>query len=446
MYSIAKFGGTSLGGATAIRNSVKIILESDAYGLVVLSATAGTTDRLTNLCRYLREKNPEAARNEADKVARIHLRLAEELGLSARGRRELEDLVEGLFDALGQGNDTLSLTGILCLGERFSTIIVADLLSQAGRWVVPLAAHDWIKTQGSGGAVEPQPEAIEVALRDFPALSPQGPLGVTQGFVGSDALGRLTCLGRGGSDLTAALFAEGLGATEVHIWTDVSGIYSMDPRVLPDVRPLGQLSFAEAAELAVFGAKILHPKALWPAIRRGIPVYVASSMEPNRPGTWVLPQSENPTIGVKAMAYRRGQSLLTLESLRMLHMPGYLATLFGILRDHHLSVDLVSTSEISVSLTVDQPQHLSPALIRELEAIAEVRLEEDLDLIALVGTGLNFSTGVAFRAFRALEGINVRLSGHGASDHSLALLVHREDGAEAVSRLHRAFIPEAVPA
>ena len=446
MYSIAKFGGTSLGDAIAIRNSVQIILDADDYGLVVLSATSGTTDTLKNLCDLMIEGRYKAAREEAEKVAHRHLRLAGELGLSTRGLQELEEVIASLHGALKQEEEALSLTGILCLGERLSTIVVGDLLAQAGRWVIPLKAQDWIKTQGPEGAVEPHPEAIEEALRDFPTLSPSGPLGVTQGFVGSDSEGRLTCLGRGGSDLSAALFAEGLGARGVHIWTDVPGIYSMDPRVLPAARPLPQLSFAEAAELAVFGAKVLHPKALWPAIRRGIPVHVASSFEPRQSGTWVVPRPENPIIGVKSMAYRRGQSLLTLTSLRMLHMPGFLAELFAILRAHHLSVDLISTSEISVALTLDQPCRLNEALIRELESIAEVRLEEGFDLIALVGTGLNFQTGVAYRVFQALEGINVRLTGHGASDHSLALLVHRDDGAKAIHRLHRAFVLEAVPA
>jgi len=266
---------------------------------------------------------------------------------------------------------------------------------------------------------------------------------VTQGFIGAEAKGRTTTLGRGGSDYTAALLGEALSVARVDIWTDVPGIYTTDPRVVPAAKRIDRITFEEAAEMATFGAKVLHPATLLPAVRRGIPVFVGSSKDPAAGGTLVCNTTVNPPL-FRALALRRKQTLVTLHSLSMLHSHGFLAEVFGILARHNVSVDLITTSEVSVALTLDTTGStssgaslLTTSLLTELSSLCRVEVEENLALIALIGNKLSQASGVGKEVFGVLDPFNIRMICYGASSYNLCFLVPGNDADQVITTLHR---------
>ncbi|CSC88866.1 aspartate kinase III [Vibrio cholerae] len=265
---------------------------------------------------------------------------------------------------------------------------------------------------------------------------------MTQGFIGSDAQGNTTTLGRGGSDYSAALIAEAVQASGLEIWTDVPGIYSTDPRIAPKAAPIPEISFSEASEMANFGAKILHPSTLLPAVRHGIPVFVGSSKEPEKGGTWIRKQVESAPL-YRALALRCNQTMVTLRSAQMFHAYGFLAKVFEILAKHKISVDLITTSEISVSLTLDKTDtsggapELPEAVRAELEELCTVEVEYNLCLIALIGNKMKESRGYAKQVFSVLEDYNLRMICYGASAHNLCFLLHESVSKQAVQKLHK---------
>jgi aspartate kinase len=263
---------------------------------------------------------------------------------------------------------------------------------------------------------------------------------VVTGFIGRTRDGAPTTLGRGGSDYTAAILGAALGAEEVEIWTDVDGVLSADPRVVPEAHTIGELSFAEAAELAYFGAKVLHPKTLLPATRRGIPVRVRNTWRPRHPGSRVVRRGERSATVVKAIAAKKGIIVVHVVSTRMLLAHGFLARLFQAFADHRIVVDLLSSSEVSVSLTVDRAAGLARA-VRELRRFAQVRTARDRALVSVVGEGLGESPGLAGRVFTALgeDGINVETISQGASGLNLSFVVRAALAERAVRGLHRRF-------
>ena len=300
--------------------------------------------------------------------------------------------------------------------------------------------HDVMLRIATFGGVQPAALAELTALQLLPRLN-EG-LVITQGFIGSENKGRTTTLGRGGSDYTAALLAEALHASRVDIWTDVPGIYTTDPRVVSAAKRIDEIAFAEAAEMATFGAKVLHPATLLPAVRSDIPVFVGSSKDPRAGGTLVCNKTENPPL-FRALALRRNQTLLTLHSLNMLHSRGFLAEVFGILARHNISVDLITTSEVSVALTLDTTGStstgdtlLTQSLLMELSALCRVEVEEGLALVALIGNDLSKACGVGKEVFGVLEPFNIRMICYGASSHNLCFLVPGEDAEQVVQKLH----------
>ncbi|MDM8961714.1 lysine-sensitive aspartokinase 3, partial [Escherichia coli] len=299
-----------------------------------------------------------------------------------------------------------------------------------------------MRTNDRFGRAEPDVAALAelAALQLLPRLNDG--LVITQGFIGSENKGRTTTLGRGGSDYTAALLAEALHASRVDIWTDVPGIYTTDPRVVSAAKRIDEIAFAEAAEMATFGAKVLHPATLLPAVRSDIPVFVGSSKDPRAGGTLVCNKTENPPL-FRALALRRNQTLLTLHSLNMLHSRGFLAEVFGILARHNISVDLITTSEVSVALTLDTTGStstgdtlLTQSLLMELSALCRVEVEEGLALVALIGNDLSKACGVGKEVFGVLEPFNIRMICYGASSHNLCFLVPGEDAEQVVQKLH----------
>lgn len=292
------------------------------------------------------------------------------------------------------------------------------------------------------GRAEPQlKEIAQLAKEKLVPLCEQYVV-VTQGFIGSDAQGNTTTLGRGGSDYSAALIAEAVQASGLEIWTDVPGIYSTDPRIAPKAAPIPEISFSEASEMANFGAKILHPSTLLPAVRHGIPVFVGSSKEPEKGGTWIRKQVESAPL-YRALALRCNQTMVTLRSAQMFHAYGFLAKVFEILAKHKISVDLITTSEISVSLTLDKTDtsggapELPEAVRAELEELCTVEVEYNLCLIALIGNKMKESRGYAKQVFSVLEDYNLRMICYGASAHNLCFLLHESVSKQAVQKLHK---------
>ncbi|MDZ7903197.1 MAG: lysine-sensitive aspartokinase 3 [Rheinheimera sp.] len=322
-------------------------------------------------------------------------------------------------------------------------MLFAQVLAERGAMVSQFDVRRVMRTDSQFGKGEPQIEQIAANTSQYllPLLKQQ--LIVTQGFIGADPLGQTTTLGRGGSDYSAAILGEAVGAAVVQIWTDVVGIFTTDPRLTAEARCIPEISFDEAAEMATFGAKVLHPATLIPAMRRNIPVFVGSSREPQAGGTWISKEVDaRPSY--RAIALRKNQTLITVKSPAMLHAAGFLAKVFEILSQHKISVDLVTTSEISVALTLDDAPgsafgtSIEPALAA-LKQFSEVTVEEGLSLIAVIGNHLHSTRGVTGSLFQALERINMRLICHGASRHNLCFLVQDTEAAGVVKELHTAL-------
>lgn len=442
MIRVAKFGGTSMGSAEAMRQAAALVKERK-FGFTVVSATSGTTNQLL---QAYRARGTSGFQDAFGAICYRHNEISSALEASASARLSLENIYSEMRETrLGEGDE--SLDSWLAFGERLSSVLFADALRQAGLRSSVVDARQILRTDSRFGRAEPEPASIRENAAALRERTDRGEFLVTQGFIGSDASGRTTTLGRGGSDYSAALFAEALSAESCWIWTDVNGVYSMDPRVVPHARVISEISFAEAAELANFGAKVLHPATLLPAMRAGIKVFVGNTFKPQEGGTWIHKELPARPL-LRALAIRENQTLITVNSMRMLNAHGYLARLFTILANHDLSVDLVTTSEVSVALTVDGASSGSSgrsilentALMGELAEIAEVQVEENLCLVALVGNNLSSTPGVAARTFQAVGLDNVRLICHGASAHNLCFLVNKNEVRRVASRLHEAFL------
>lgn len=443
LIKVAKFGGTSLADAEAMKRCAAIIGMDKDKRVIVVSATAGTTNMLTAL---------SGLDNKAERmvlyrqIKEKHLDIVHHL----KSPEKIADDIQQLLDELKATVETADPFDIrvtdklLSFGERLSSTLFTALLNEEGIESEFIDAREIIKTDSLFGNAEPLPDQIKIRALEKIAPKMKSRRLVTQGFIGSDRSGAITTLGRGGSDYSAALLAEALDADVLEIWTDVNAIYSTDPRIVSEAIPITEISFDEAAELSVFGAKVLHPATLKPAMKKNIKVYVGSSIQPEQPGTWIVKKSTDSPV-IRAISLRRNQTLMTVHSLDMLHRYGFLARLFQILADHNISVDLVTTSEVSVSLTIDTNeqglrQRLSQEVLNKLEAIADIEVEKNLALIALVGNNLDSTAGVSGPLFNLLNDINIRLICHGASSHNLCFLVKEPDAAEVVQKLHKYFI------
>ncbi|MDU5691481.1 MAG: lysine-sensitive aspartokinase 3, partial [Citrobacter freundii] len=338
---VSKFGGTSVADFDAMNRSADVVLSDANVRVVVLSASAGITNLLVALAEGL---EPTARFEKLDAIRQIQFNILERL--------RYPNVITTLAEAASLATSTALTDELVSHGELMSTLLFVEILRERNVQAQWFDVRKVMRTNDRFGRAEPDVTALaELAtLQLAPRLS-EG-LVITQGFIGSEGKGRTTTLGRGGSDYTAALLAEALHATRVDIWTDVPGIYTTDPRVVPAAQRIDEIAFEEAAEMATFGAKVLHPATLLPAVRSDIPVFVGSSKDPKAGGTLVCNKTANPPL-FRALALRRKQTLLTLHSLNMLHSRGFLAEVFGILARHNISVDLITTSEVSVALTLD---------------------------------------------------------------------------------------------
>jgi aspartate kinase len=433
---VMKFGGTSVGSPGALGNALDLVRRAAERepAVVVVSALAGVTDSLLHFAR-----EPGRRADLAPRIAERHRALSREMELP-------DSLLAPLLDEWGaevRAAGDLALDArlqdrILAFGERLSAALFAASLEQHGIAARPVHAGDaGLLTDEGFGAAHPLPEAY-ARLRE--GLRTDGGVPIVTGFLGRTAAGDTTTLGRGGSDFTAAILGAALGAREIQIWTDTSGLLSADPRIVPEARPVPRLSFKEASELAYFGAKVLHPKTLLPAVERGIPVRILNTQRPDDPGSLITAETEtaDETWSIKSISCKKGITSVTVESTRMLMAYGFLARVFEIFGRHEVVVDLVTTSEVSISLTVDEASGLDAAL-RELETVGRVSVKRDLAVIAVVGEGAATRLGLAGHLFTLLGGVgvNVEMISQGASRINLSFVVEQKDADRAVRLLHR---------
>lgn len=445
--NVAKFGGTSVANAAAMNNCADVVLANPATRVVVLSASAGVTNLLVALAQGdLDEAGQEA---QLARLTEIQQAILTELGDSG----DLSDLIHGQLGEIRTmarqahlHTDAELADRLIACGELMSTRLFTELLHQRGVKASWQDARQLLRTDSRFGKA-----SVDLAATRALCQAALGPLLgdsliITQGFIGADGDGRTTTLGRGGSDYSAALLAEALDAGTIEIWTDVPGIYTTDPRLVTRARPIPEISFVEAAEMATFGAKVLHPATLQPAVRQDIPVFVGSSKDPAAGGTWIRASTRtNPLF--RAVALRRNQVLVTLHSLNMFHAYGFLAEVFGILARHRISVDLITTSEVSVSLTLDHTGSqsngepiLGDKVLAELGQLCKVQVETGLALVALIGNRMSEAAGVGSQVFDAIREHNIRMICYGASAHNLCFLVKEDEAGHIVNRLHQELL------
>ncbi|MGD8107552.1 lysine-sensitive aspartokinase 3 [Pantoea sp. FN0302] len=440
---VAKFGGTSVADFTAMNRSADVVLGDANVRLVVLSASAGVTNLLVALAEG---HEPTQRYALLDELRRIQYAIVDRLQQPEVIREEIDRMLENiamLADAAALASSAALTDELVSHGELISTLLFVEILREREVDAEWFDVRKIMRTDDRFGRAEPDVSMLAELSHQLLRPRLEQALVITQGFIGSEAKGRTTTLGRGGSDYTAALLGEALQAQRIDIWTDVPGIYTTDPRIVPTAQRIDKITFEEAAEMATFGAKVLHPATLMPAVRNDIPVFVGSSKDPAAGGTLVCNETENPPL-FRALALRRKQTLLTLHSLNMLHARGFLAEVFAILARHHISVDLITTSEVSVALTLDTTGStstgdslLTQALLTELSSLCRVEVEENLALIALIGNKLSQACGVGKEVFGVLEPFNLRMICYGASSYNLCFLVPGNDAEQIVRTLHR---------
>lgn len=437
---IMKFGGSSVAGAERIRRVAEIVRgRLEQRPVVVCSAFRGVTDQLLASARA----SLEGDRSLLQSLREAHYRAAEELGLSRDLVKpcldELSDILKGI--SLLKELTPRTLDMVASFGERLSARVLAAHLSASGLPARPLdASAIGLLTDGRFGAANPLPEAEEELRR---GLSGVEEIPVVTGFIGRTRAGELTTLGRNGSDYSATIIGAALGAREVEIWSDTDGIMTADPRVVPEAKPLESLSFAEACELAYYGGKVLHPHTLVPAVKKGIPIRVLNTFRPEHPGTLIVAElARGAESGVKSIAFRRHQWVVSVSSPRMLAGPGFLARIFESFARHEIDVDMVSTSEVTVSATTSSERNLESA-VEELSREFSVEVEKGRALLCVVGDGVRSCPGVAGEVFWAMKqaGVNVLMISQGASKNNIAFVVAEADVERAVRALHRRFFP-----
>lgn len=449
--TVLKFGGTSVEDAAALQRLAAIVgARRDEAPVVVVSAMSRVTEALLTAVRIAREGDAESARGSLAAHLKRHIEAARVLlpmeettrimALVTSAGRELADLLR--IVARHPGTRPALQDEIVSFGERLSSALVAAVLQATGlpgRWV---DARRCVITSEEHGRAAPLQELTARHTRaELGPILEAREVPVLGGFIGVAPSGATTTLGRGGSDYSAALIGAALEAREIQIWTDVTGFLTADPRVVPAARNIARLSYTEAAELAFFGAKVLHPKTIQPAVERRIPVRVLNSREPRAEGTRIDHHAVPSPTGIKAIAHKPGITVVQVSSARMLGTYGFLRALFEVFERHRTAVDVVTTSEVSVSLSLDDTTAL-PAIVQELGEFGSVQVEEGKAIVCVVGEGLHARPGIAARVFRTLTDINIAMISQGASSINLTFVVEEERINEAVSRLHHEFFGE----
>ena len=450
---VMKFGGTSVESAAAIERVAGIVkAREQRRPVVVVSAMGKTTNKLLAIAsaaiagkrqEYLQQIHD--LRDFHSREARLVVPLAERAELDRTlddHFQELTELVKGLA-VLGELTPR-SIDAISAYGERLSSYIVSRAFRHFGMDTEHVDSREVIVTDKRHTQAAPlYPQTYARLAERIPALA-KDKVVVMGGFIGSTEDGVTSTLGRGGSDFTASIVGAGIGAEEIQIWTDVDGMLTADPTILPGGHRVKIISFAEAAELAYFGAKVLHPSTVVPAVEKNIPVLILNSRRPEVEGTRIIADSVPCANAVKSIACKRKITLVNVHSTRMLMAHGFLHRIFEVFDRLETPVDMVATSEVSVSLTIDNTQQLA-AILEELRDFAEAGVEKDQAIVCLVGDNIRYTPGVARRVFTALEDINVRMVSQGASLLNLSFVVAESDLTRAVERLHRDFFAQLDP-
>jgi aspartate kinase len=435
-----KFGGTSVESAEAIGRVAEIVRARIAgRPVVVVSAMGRTTNKLLAMASAAVSGKREEALGSLKEMRAFHLREASGLGVDAEVEAHFDELAELVKGLAVMGELTPRATdAISAYGERISSIIVAAYFRKAGVNAAHVDSRSVIVTDSRHMQAAPLFAESNAKLE---ATIP--PLAKTQvvvmgGFIGASEDGVTTTLGRGGSDYTASIVGAGIGAEEIQIWTDVDGMLTADPTILPGGYRVETCSFAEAAELAYFGAKVLHPATVLPAIEKNIPVRILNSRRPEVEGTLIVAEAPPSSAPIRSIANKKNITLVNIVSTRMLMAHGFLRRIFEIFDRFETPVDMLATSEVSVSLTVDNTRAL-PAIQKEIEEFAEVSIEENHAIVCLVGENIRKIPGTTARVFAALKDINVRMVSQGASLLNISLVVAASDLHRAVESLHREF-------
>lgn len=444
---IAKFGGTSVANYEAMSKCVGVVTANPNTKLVVVSACAGVTNLLVELssgaCDGTKREEIIA------KVFAIHKEIIDKLDDGAKHEAVINEYLSTVRDLAIQasmGRSDMITDRLVSHGELMSSYLITQIFNQKGFKAEWFDVRRVMRTDSNFGKAVPMVEVIaNLTKQHLEPLLNAGSIVVTQGFIGSDTSGQTTTLGRGGSDYSAALLGESCHAATISIWTDVPGVYTTDPRLVPHAKPIPELTYLEAAEMATFGAKILHPSTLVPAVRMGIPVYVGSSKEPEKGGTWVRPSTEH-APSFRAVALRKNQTLIVLSSPKMVGATGFLAQVFSIFAKHNQSVDLVSTSEVSIAVTLDAGTQTSgvssipEALFHELREFCHVKIDQGLSLVAVIGNNMARTPSITSKVFSAIDDFAVRMICYGASSHNLCFLVAEEDAVTSLIKLHERLL------
>lgn len=422
---VMKFGGTSVGTPARMQDVCKLITREDKPTFVVLSAMSGTTNSLVEISDYLYKKNPEGANTIINQLERKYMKHCEELYATEEMKEKTKQFLSEEFRYLRSFTKMLFTSFeekvILAQGEIMSTNMVTNYLLECGVKTVLLSALDFIRTDKNA---EPDFNYIREHGTKLLQANPEYQIYITQGFICRNAYGEIDNLLRGGSDYTACLIGAALQSEEIQIWTDIDGMHNNDPRIVNKTAPVPQLYFEEAAELAYFGAKILHPTCIQPAKFAGVPVRLLNTMDPTAPGTII--NNELKPVPIKAVAAKDGITCIQIQSSRMLLAHGFLRKVFEIFETYKTSIDMVCTSEVGVSLTVDNRSHLAD-IIDELKQYGTVNVEDDMVIVCVVGN-LNFeNVGYETLVCQALKEIPVRMISYGGSNHNISFLVRKDD-------------------
>ena len=430
---VMKFGGTSVGSPARMKEVTKLVTKSGEPVFVVLSAMSGTTNSLVEISNYLYKKNPEGANEVINQLERKYLKHIDELYETDAAKAQMREFLASEMNYLRSFTKELFTSfeekSIVAQGELISTNMVVAYMQEQGIKAVLLNALDFMRTDKNS---EPDPVYIKEKLAAIMEKNEGHQVYITQGFICRNAYGEIDNLQRGGSDYTASLIGAAINAEEIQIWTDIDGMHNNDPRVVDKTQPVHQLHFEEAAELAYFGAKILHPTCVQPAKYSGIPVRLLNTMEPEAEGTTISNQTEYGKI--KAVAAKDNIIAIKIKSSRMLLATGFLRKVFEIFESYQTPIDMVCTSEVGVSMSIDNSAHLGE-IVDELKKYGTVTVDTGMCIICVVGD-LDWSNiGFETRVMDALKNIPVRMISYGGSNYNISFLIREEDKKRALQSL-----------
>ena len=427
-----KFGGTSVGSAQRMKGVATLINDGEDK-IVVLSAMSGTTNSLVEICGYLANNNPEGANEVINKLESLYKKHINELYDTEEYKQQTATLVKDVFDYLRSFTKQLFTSIeeriILAQGEIISTNMVTNYLKEQGISAHLIAALDFMRTDKNG---EPDAAYIKEKITDVLAHSPKAQIYITQGFICRNINGEIDNLQRGGSDYTASLIGAAVGACEIQIWTDIDGMHNNDPRIVEGTTAVRHLHFEEAAELGYFGAKILHPTCVQPAKFANIPVKLLNTMEPQAPGTIINNDADPGTI--KAVVAKENITAIKIKSSRMLLAHGFLRKVFEIFESYQTPIDMICTSEVGVSMSIDNTKHLNE-IVHDLKKYGTVSIDHNMCIICVVGDMDWENIGFEARAMDAMRDIPVRMISFGGSNYNISFLIKESDKKRALQAL-----------